>query len=440
MEVYLKTHNFNHNKNMLQKNYDKFNESFQLSLKNKFKKENKIRKKREKRQKQSFIKKIEEKKKNYIVKILKKFSNESKNLSNMNNKRNSNSEEKNTKLTLFKENDSDYTTSFATNCNLTPKIEKNYNINSSKNNDMNLILNSNNTDSINDKTKIYDTNLNSHKLKEQKREENIIFFPNDLKTTKKNNKKKKKNNKNNKMINNLENEKFENYNNDTLNPYVNEQIGNNNYLKYNNTIYTNPNIINNYKISNINNNNNIVKNDNNFYTNLFDNYYYYQNNNRKSKIESNKNVNNNIEKPQNLNYNMTKNPEEKNKKKYIYMSDILSCPPIRINPKCSTPFMIDNNNRNKNNILLNIKIKLPNSNNFIEIPLRDNDNPISLINKLNMDLSVIEKYIIYEKIENSINFIKHFNDLIISYNNKNFYELNNFIINHNSYINKKDGI
>ena len=239
------------------------------------------------------------------------------------------------------------------------------------------------------------------------------------------------------MINNLENEKFENYNNDTLNPYVNEQIGNNNYLKYNNTIYTNPNIINNYKISNINN---IVKNDNNFYTNLFDNYYYYQNNNRKSKIESNKNVNNNIEKPQNLNYNMTKNPEEKNKKKYIYMSDILSCPPIRINPKCSTPFMIDNNNRNKNNILLNIKIKLPNSNNFIEIPLRDNDNPISLINKLNMDLSVIEKYIIYEKIENSINFIKHFNDLIISYNNKNFYELNNFIINHNSYINKKDGI
>lgn len=183
MDVFLKTRKFN----LSQNNYDKFNESFQQSLKNKNKKEDKSRKKKGRRQNKKVTKNNEEKKTNYIPKILKKFSNENKNL---NNQRNSNSEEKSTKLTLDKENESDYTTSFATNYNLTPTIEKKDN-NTIKNNDMN-IFNLNNSESINDTLYISDINLNNNKhFKGQKKEENIIFFPNDLKTTKINKKKKK---------------------------------------------------------------------------------------------------------------------------------------------------------------------------------------------------------------------------------------------------------
>lgn len=428
MDVFLKTHKFN----LSQNNYDKFNESLQQSFKNKNKKEDKSRKKKERRQNKKVTKNNEEKKTNYIPKIFKKFSNENKNL---NNQRNSNSEEKSTKLTLDKENESVYTTSFATNYNLTPTIEKKDN-NTIKNNDMN-IFNLNNSESINDTLYISDINLNNNKhFKGQKKEENIIFFPNDLKTTKKNKKKNKKKNQNKKMINNCENQNFQKYNSIILNPYINEQ-NKNNTLNYNNTIFINPNI--NNKIPNINYNS-IIKTNKNNYNFFIDNNYFLKNN-IKSNLEYNKNSNNNIEKTQHLKDNTRKNLEDKNMKKFIYMSDILACPPIRINPKCSRPFIINNNIRNNNDILLNIKIKLSNSNNYIEIPLRENDNPLSLINKLNMDLSLIEKNEIYEKIENSLNIIKHFNDLIISCNNnKNIYELNNYINNHNSYVNKKDGI
>ena len=424
MDVFLKTHKFN----LSQNNYDKFNESLQQSFKNKNKKEDKSKKKKGRRQNKKVTKNNEEKKTNYIPKIFKKFSNENKNL---NNQRNSNSEEKSTKLTLDKENASDYTTSFATNYNLTPTIEKKDN-NTIKNNDMN-IFNLNNSESINDTLYISDINLNNNKhFKGQKKEENIIFFPNDLKTTKKN----KKKNQNKKMINNCENQNFQKYNSIILNPYINEQ-NKNNTLNYNNTIFINPNI--NNKIPNINYNS-IIKTNKNNYNFFIDNNYFLKNN-IKSNLEYNKNSNNNIEKTQHLKDNTRKNLEDKNMKKFIYMSDILACPPIRINPKCSRPFIINNNIRNNNDILLNIKIKLSNSNNYIEIPLRENDNPLSLINKLNMDLSLIEKNEIYEKIENSLNIIKHFNDLIISCNNnKNIYELNNYINNHNSYVNKKDGI
>ena len=63
---------------------------------------------------------------------------------------------------------------------------------------------------------------------------------------------------------------------------------------------------------------------------------------------------------------------------------------------------------------MNIKIKIPNSNNFIEIPLREDENPYLIFNNLKLNSTDEIKKIIYEKIEYSIYLIKYFKNLALS--------------------------
>ena len=82
------------------------------------------------------------------------------------------------------------------------------------------------------------------------------------------------------------------------------------------------------------------------------------------------------------------------------------------------PFII-NEQYKKQQILLNLKIKIPNSDNYIEIPLRDDENPLLIFNNLKLDSTDDIKKIIYEKIEYSIYLIKYFKYLAISNNSVN---------------------
>ena len=94
------------------------------------------------------------------------------------------------------------------------------------------------------------------------------------------------------------------------------------------------------------------------------------------------------------------------------MSDILSCPPIKINQKCTKPFIMNNLDKKKE-ILLNIKIKKKESDNYIELPIREEEDPILILENLQLDLNEIQKKKIIKDIEYSLRIIKHFNNLYI---------------------------
>ena len=198
-----------------------------------------------------------------------------------------------------------------------------------------------------------------------------------------------------------------NYMNSNLNSNINYNYNSNSNNNYNNIEKTNKKNKLNFPNQNFINKINglIIKKDN-------------SNNFNENKIEENIELQNFIyENILNEDIDKKYEKENQNQKKYIRMSDILSSAPIKIN-QLSKPFII-NEQYKKQQILLNLKIKIPNSDNYIEIPLRDDENPLLIFNNLKLDSTDDIKKIIYEKIEYSIYLIKYFKYLAISNNSVN---------------------
>ncbi len=319
------------------------------------------------------------------------------------------------KINSIKENESEDTTSFATDNNLSPINNNSFNVNSVDRLEKNQILISKQNNSLFDLIENSFCDLNTknyndfNKLNLSKNYNNDNLFLNDTEQRKKKNKRKKKRKKNN--SNKINDCNIINKNNSIIQIYSNQIDGQNTY----NNIFSN---LNSTKINNFN---------------IYSNNYYNnekpdkKNNSYLSKFLRDSNNLNNKElnsKNENLGKNMKEQKEKDTSKKYIYMSDILSCPPIKINQKCTKPFII--NKQVKNKILLNIKIKIPNSDNYIEIPIREEEDPELIIDNLKLVLNEYQKKKLIEDIKNSIKFIINFNNLSIG---NNSLDIVNTIIN-----------
>ena len=378
--------------------YDSKNLETKIKSTKNLKKEKNFKKKKEMKQKQK-LKILYENIKDTSFNEIKEIN--CKQNQNIENK-NQNSLRKSPKINSIKENESENTTtSFATDNNLSPIVNSSFNVNSVERfeKNQNVFIKPNNylcdffENSIcNLNTKQY---YDNNELKLLKNYNKDIFFPNDSQIRKKNNKKKKK-------------RKNINFNYNKIND---------------NTIITNGNniinqlFVNRFEYHNIYNNifshlNSNMENYNN-YSNI--NY----NNNKKTTLKNNSilsksNILSNLKNQKNSKSEcIEKNYEEKKfKKKYIYMSDILSCPPIKINQKCTKPFIMNNQDKKKE-ILLNIKIKKKESDNYIELPIREEEDPILILENLQLDLNEIQKKKIIKDIEYSLHIIKHFNNLYI---------------------------
>lgn len=327
-------------------------------------------------------------------------------------------------LNVNKEIESEETTSFASDNNLSSNLTNSYNINSVEkkqryvNNNRNDIYENyvNYLKNI-DRQKYYE-----HEISLDKNYNNVVIFPNDLKLGKKNNKKKKKKNhlKNNNNINIINNYYVDMGNN--INNIINIP---NNLSKENNYMISNlnSNINYNYNSNSNINYNNIEKTNKNSQI-IFSGQNFFNKKNGLSIKQDNSNyfnenkIKENIEQS-NINSKsiLDKKNENENRKKYIYMSDILAYAPIKIN-QSSKPFII-NEQYKKKQILLNLKIKIPNSDNYIEIHLKEDENPLLIFNNLKLDSTDSIKKIIYEKIEQSIYLIKYFKNLALTSNSVN---------------------
>ena len=330
-------------------------------------------------------------------------------------------------VSLTKEDESEDTTSFDSDNNLSIKLTNSYNINSVEKIEKNQNFYINKSNDLYENYEYYLKNIDKqnyfkYELNLENNYNNVVFFPNDFKRGKKKNKKKKKknnliNNNNINIINNYYVDIGNNINNIIKVP--NHLINPNNYIisnlnsNINNYNYNSNSNINYNNIEKTNKKSNIILSNQNLIKkkNVFkikkDNSHYFNENKLGENIEQK------ISEPF-LNENIDKKEEKvkENKRKYIYMSDILACPPIKIN-QSSKPFII-NEQYKKPEILLNIKIKIPNSNNFIEIPLREDENPYLIFNNLKLNSTDEIKKIIYEKIEYSIYLIKYFKNLALS--------------------------
>ena len=127
--------------------------------------------------------------------------------------------------------------------------------------------------------------------------------------------------------------------------------------------------------------------------------------------------------------------EKSKDKKFIFMSDVLRYPPVKINQKCNTPYIMNNSNKKKeiDDIILIIKIKISKEED-IEIPIQNNYNNIFLLNSIfeekGLDRNLI--YIVNKEIENVLNLIGNFSHFIISEkSNQNINDVYGFI--HNKY-------
>ena len=307
------------------------------------------------------------------------------------------------KINSMKENESEDTTSFATDNNLSSINNNSFNVNSVDRLEKNQMLISKQNNSLFDliENSFYDLNTKKYndfnKLNLSKNYNNDNLFFNDSEQRKKKNKKKKKRKKNN--SNKINDCNIIDKNNSINQMYLNQFDGLNTY----NNIFSN---LNSTKINNFNiYSNNFYNNDkpdkkNNSYLSKF-----LRDSNNKQDLNS---KNENVEK------NMKEKKEKDITKKYIYMSDILSCPPIKINQKCTKPFII--NKQVKKKILLNIKIKIPNSNNYIEVPIREEEDPVLIIDNLKLVLNEYQKKKLIEDIKNSLKLIINFNNLSIGNN------------------------
>ncbi len=381
------------------KNYNSKNLETKIKSPKNLKNEKNFKKKKEKKQKQKQKLKIvyENNKDTSFNEIKESNCKQNQNIENTNQ----NSLRESPKINSIKENESENTTSFATDNNLSPIENSSFNVNSVERfeKNQNVFIKPNNClcdfieNSIcNLNTKQYYDNNELNLLKNYN---NDIFFPNDSQIRKKNNKKKKK-------------RKNINFNYNKIND---------------NTIITNENnfinqlFVNRFECHNLYNNIFSHLNSNMENYNIYSNINY--NNNKKTTLKNNSilsksNILSNLKNQNNSkSENIEKNYEEKKlKKKYIYMSDILSCPPIKINQKCTKPFIINNQDKKKE-ILLNIKIKKTESDNYIELPIREEEDPILILDNLKLDLQEIQKKKIIKDIENSLNIIKHFKNLYI---------------------------
>ena len=329
------------------------------------------------------------------------------------------------KLSLFKENDSEDTTSFTTGNNLSPSENNSFTNNPVELNSKLLFQKKQISNSVEN---IFKQDIN---FKNGKNIKSVLIFPNLDKKEKKKNKKKK------------------------------------------NSIYINHNIFNEYNIYNDHNNlTNLYdqclsrKNLENLYSNLYmniNNYNIYPQNyniiektdknvNNFSIQELNNKNNNQINQFRNLNFNNNnlsnvKETENEYKKKYIYMRDIIVNYPKKLNPKNFKPFVMKKQIEKEKKIVLNLKIKIDNNGNEIEIPIREGENPLNILEKLiiKSDLNEDKMKRINFEIQKTLNFIDSFKNLFIRNNsfdiiseinncinrncNKDFYNKSNLFFN-----------
>ena len=373
------------------KNYNSKNLETKIKSTKNLKNEKNFKKKKEMKQKQK-LKILYENIKDTSFNEIKEINcKQNQNIENTNQ----NSLRKSPKINSIKENESENTTtSFATDNNLSPIVNSSFNVNSVERfeKNQNVFIKPNNC--LCDFFENSICNLNTKQYYDNN-EFKDIFFPNDSRVRKKNNKKKKK-------------RKNINFNYNKIND---------------NTIITNENniinqlFVNRFECHNLYNNIFWHLNSNMENYNIYSNINY--NNNKKTTLKNNSilsksNILSNLKNQNNSkSENIEKNYEEKKfKKKYIYMSDVLSCPPIKINQKCTKPFIINNQDKKKE-ILLNIKIKKIDSDNYIELPIREEEDPLVILDNLKIDLQEIQKKKIIKDIEYSLNIIKHFNTLYI---------------------------
>ena len=173
----------------------------------------------------------------------------------------------------------------------------------------------------------------------------------------------------------------------------------------------------------INQNSNSNNNSHHTIIDIFNNNNDHFINNQKNNINNNpqfiqeKNINNNI-----------KNEKETTKKKYILMSEILNRFPIKYNQNKIKPFILSNKTED-NNILLNLKIKIPNQEKEIYISIKKDESPIDKINELKINKELISR--IHKEVNKCLNYL----NLFSSYNLTN-YSYNQLKIT-NKFINDK---
>ena len=148
--------------------------------------------------------------------------------------------------------------------------------------------------------------------------------------------------------------------------------------------------------------------------NNISNQNYFFNNNLIEKNDKKINIENNYQNKLKLN---EKKENENKGKKYIFMSELLSKAPKRLNPKIGKPFIL-NNKREKNKIL-NIKIKIPNQKDEIIFSFNKNDNPIQKIKELipNENENLIP--IIIKQIYQCLNYLNLFNSYELNLESQN---------------------
>ena len=126
--------------------------------------------------------------------------------------------------------------------------------------------------------------------------------------------------------------------------------------------------------------------------------------------------------------------EKSKDKKFIYMSDILKYPPFKINQKWKTPYIVHNSNINNeiDEIIFKIKIKISEKEKDIEIPIRKNNNHLSLLNSLFEEKGLNRNQInnINQEIENVLNLLDNYSQFIINKeSNQNINDIYGFIYN-----------
>ena len=316
------------------------------------------------------------------------------------------------KLTLFKENDSEDTTSFTTGNNLSPSESNSFSNNPVKLCSKLLFQKKQIPNSIEN---IFqnDTNLNN-----ENNHNNVIIFPQEKKKKKKT---KKKKNKTKNISTHIHYNIFNEYNihndhNNFANLYSQCSSKINLEKMY-------PNLNRNF------NNYNIYPQNYNIIEKTVKKVEHFSNNNFSIQELNN---NNQINQFQNLNLNNNNNiiniQESQNeiKKKYIYMRDIIVNYPKKLNPKNFKPFKMKTIEKKKEKeILLNLKIRIDENGNEIQIPIREGENPINILDNLIININLNEdkmKRIHYE-IQKTLNFINNsFKTLFIR--NNSFYIIN----------------
>ena len=397
-------------------NYKKPNqnlENFENKKKNKNKRNKKNEIKNEIKKEKRYNKSNENEKENKCEKM--KKENKKGNLNNSNytidnNVSNINQKSFNLKnspkLSLFKENESEDTTSFTTNNNLSPSENNSFSNNHVDFNGKFFFKNkiSNSVENIfNLKTDI-NSNDNFNKTNNLG---NIIIFPHQSQKEKKKKKKNKKKNKN-KVKNSFSKNDINvesNENNNVENLYLD-------YLSKINiqNLYPDYSLYNNYyNIESIQKYNNKEKTVNNIENYIEKNNYYNQfsNNNDINQQKQFININNN---------NCLKNNNietSENKKKYIYMRDIIVNYPKIINPKKFKPFIMKKPIEKE--IILNLKIKIDDKGNEIEIGIREGEDPLNVLENIITQIKVKKEKIkrLYNEVQNSLNFVNNFKNILI---------------------------